>query len=163
MTVPSTGPVPTRRAAVRARSSNARPICALLLALLLPGCDQLGNPPLGGVTKPTRWSDGLNVTVTQTLSVPPEAAELVLRRIPGGRAHHLDKEAPRDGVVTLVEVQPQWGQQRLPLVIPLVTELELVDGRTVRRRWEVPANAGTWYGAFALPALPKRAVTELLL
>lgn len=132
----------------------------LLVALGAAGCDQLGNPPpQSGVTATVRWESPAVVLDTRTESVPASRFDEVVRALPPGSVHHLER--PNGGVVTLTVVQPHWRQRLVPAVVPVVTELALANGSVVRRRWSAPSSAPTWYAVFAVPSLPTTAATTL--
>ncbi|MFW6086270.1 MAG: hypothetical protein ACODAG_03615 [Myxococcota bacterium] len=137
-------------------------LCAWLgLTLSVGGCEGLGNPVVViAATQPAQWSGGPLTTVTRAKASSPERWEMLMRQT-GGELHHGDRVAPADGVVALVTVRPQWHQPPPATRIPLVTELELADGRIVRRRWTAPAAASVWRAGFALTAPPSTAVTAL--
>lgn len=125
------------------------------------GCDSLGNPVVViATTQPTQWTGGPLTTVTRAQAAPPERWDLLVRQS-GGALHHGDRVAPVDGVVALVTVHPQWHRPPPMTRIPLVTELELTDGRIVRRRWTAPSAAPVWQAGFALPTPPSTAITTL--
>lgn len=137
---------------------------ALLLGLALTGllgaCDSLGNPPVVLVTtEPLRWSGGPLTTVTQAQATTSQRWPLFSARFRGG-LHHQDR-LPPDGVMALVSVEARWGRRAVPAHVPLVTEIELVDGRIVRRTWHAPGRSPVWLAAFAVPAPPRSAITAL--
>lgn len=138
-----------------------RRLAVLAAALAALGCDRLGNPPpQEGTTAAVAWQSPVVTLVTRTETVPAAHFGEVLRSLPPGGIHHLERPAGR-GVVTVVRVEPRWQRPVRPGVVPLVTELQLVDGTVVHRRWVAPASGRRWYAVMALPSLPSTAVTWL--
>jgi hypothetical protein len=136
------------------------PLLALVLGacLLLPACPGGDG---GSDSGWTRWTDGTNETMTQIRSAPARRWEQLVRRIPRSRIYHMDQQAPAEGVVALVTVQPRWGQPPRSRTVGLVTEFRLEGERYLRRQWTAPAGAQVWHAVFALPAPPEMAATAL--
>lgn len=134
---------------------------ALAGLLALAGCDRLGNPPPGGSsTDWQRWTDGTDVLRTRARSAAGRQRELLLRTLPRDGLHHADRIHGSTPAIALVTVEPTLRRERYPRLLPLVTELELDDGRIVRHTWHAPPGAGRWRALFAVPTTVRSAVTR---
>lgn len=130
---------------------------ALIALLFGVGCDELGNPTVG---VGARLREGGAETTTWMRAGAPDDARRLAGLAPGGRLHHADRVAPADGALALVTVEATTLAPG-PRVRRARTAFLLRDGRSLERRWAVPAGERRWYGLFALPDAPVRAVTRV--
>ena len=129
-------------------------------ALLVAGCEQLGNPEQFA-TGPTSWRDARGRLVTTTRSFKNENT---IRRLVSEGMDHLDYSDPSIGpsqVLTIVVVVPGLLRVTQSPEVTLVTTFQLPDRRPITRRWRAPAKSDRWSAAFALPEPPLAAVTSV--
>ncbi len=144
---------------MRPRSRTAA-LLAVVIALFIAACDQLGNPPQY-VTGPTSWQNGQEDLITTSRSFRDENT---IRRLASEGLQELDHADPSFGpsqTLTIVSVVPRRLLPSRGGAIVLVTVFELEGQAPEVRRWPVSAPARRWTGAFALPGPPKAAVTSL--
>ena len=132
-----------------------------VIALVLAGCDQLGNPPQL-TTGPTAWSPdfgGRIVTTTRSFK-----DEKTIRRLEAESLRDLDHTDPSIGpseTLTLVFAVPQRLRVIRDRKVALVTIINLPNRPPITRRWTAPTSSRRWSAAFALPAPPIGAITTL--
>lgn len=137
--------------------SSAARLLVIALVVMGGGCEELGNPSAG---VGSRLRDEVAVTITWVRTGSPEDAALLARRVPEGRLHHADRTAPAGGAVALVMVEATLSSPG-PEVRRVTTSFLLRDGQRLQRSWAVPSSEARWYGLFALPEPPLRAVTRV--
>jgi hypothetical protein len=138
----------------------SRPSAVLVgaIALLLAGCDQLGNPQQYA-TAPTPWRGQHGHVVTTTRSFKNEAT---IRRIVSEGMEDLDYADPSIGpsqTLTIVIVVPRTLRLTRRPTVKLVTTFRLQDRQPISRTWQAPSAGNKWSAAFALPEPPTGAVT----
>jgi len=133
----------------------------LLAALVLFGCDQLGNPRQYA-TPPTTWRGPSGHLTTTTRSFRNQKT---IRRLVSEGLDELDYSAPSIGpsqTLTMVDVVVRSYRASRRGRVGLVTRFVLPDGRSVARRWSVVPDHREWSAAFALPAPPAKAITAVV-
>ena len=133
---------------------------AFVVALLLSGCDQLGNPPQY-TTGPTSWKDQHGHLVTTTRSFKNEKT---IRRVLEDGIEDLDYADPSLGpseALTIVVVHPRALRPTRQRQRTLVTIFKLEGRRPITRKWNVPASSRRWTAAFSLPEPPLDAVSSV--
>jgi hypothetical protein len=132
-----------------------------IAAVVLVGCDQLGNPEQFA-TGPTVWTSPYGRLATTTRSFRDEST---IRRLVAEGMSELDYADPSIGPresLTIVVVVPRALRQIRRRRVDLVTTFKLRDRRPISRRWAASISSDRWSAAFALPEPPVDAITSLV-
>lgn len=127
-----------------------------VVAITLPACDGLGNPPSRYRTPETETQIGPYTLTTRTETVPSEHASELMRRIEG-RPHHVDEVAAPFLTLVVVDVEPRGAV--LPRYLSLATDLDFRAGPSARRRWVAPGDARPFVAVFGATSPPVAART----
>jgi hypothetical protein len=131
------------------------------LLLLLPACEQLGNPPMRrGRTETEVWRGGGLQLATSSQTFPSENASEVLRSLPRHQLQQVEPFPPVGAAVTLVAVEVGNARIPIPYTLRFVTLFTFANGMVVRRVWQGSGRERTFYAAWTMEQVPVRVVTR---